>query len=283
VGCASQENQPTNQSPPPPLHVSQPPRTLACTHPQDGATYFFIPKAQFSSLSLAGGAAFVVPGPLPQPITAPIIAPNFALAVDNRTFYQILREYGSIDTAEPLLIVIIGNITLAPHPELPPGGFDVTRPVTLMGRVGSNTGIDFGGRVSGWLGVRVLWLGSAFGAGSRLAGRAHAAWQCSRPTLPHHTTRSTNPQQLNIIRLSGAGNLTFDSLALDNLFPGNEESVAGVKGLSTTLAYAIYGVRWRRDDVRLVVVRCVPAVPEQTQIEVGIAVLGVERGVENGF
>jgi len=44
--------------------------------------------------------------------------------------------------------------------------------------------------------------------------------------------------------------------------------VEGVKGLSVTLAYAVYAVRWRRDDVRLVVVRCVLAVPEQTQIEV---------------
>ena len=36
--------------------------------------------------------------------------------------------------------------------------------------------------------------------------------------------RTLKPQ-VNIFHLSGAGNMTFDSLALDNLFPGNEESI----------------------------------------------------------
>ncbi|KIZ06161.1 hypothetical protein MNEG_1794 [Monoraphidium neglectum] len=115
-------------------------------------------------------------------------------------------------------MVLTGNVTLAPHPALPRGGFNLTRPVVLLGQDGATTGIDFGGKI-------------------------------------------------NLIRLSGYGNLTFDSLALDNLFPGDEVSMEGVSGLSATMAYAVYAVKWHRDDRRMFVVRCTMAVPDQAQIE----------------
>ena len=42
-----------------------------------------------------------------------------------------------------------------------------------------------------------------------------------------------------------------------------------VQGLSATLAFAVYGVKWDCQDRRQFVVRCTLALPEQTQIEVG--------------
>jgi hypothetical protein len=196
--------------------------------PQDHTSYFFLPKAKFASLSLLGAGAFVVRGPLPKPLIAPFMGPNYALAVDNSTFHGIFREFASVDTTVPFLIVLMGNVTLAPHPELPAGGFNVTRPVMLMGRHGVNTGIDFGGKVGGF-GGRVCCRHCCCGCG----GRAVIMYIGSRPlsSRPHHLPppAAAPRPQVNTIYLSGSGNITFDTLALDNLFPGDEESMREVK------------------------------------------------------
>jgi hypothetical protein len=112
-----------------------------------------VPRAQLGALSVAASGAFVSPAPLAPPLPVPFAAGapgvNFALGVTNATFHRILREKGSIPTAAPFLISLLGNVTLAPHPGLPPGGFNVTRPVTIISQRGGVTGIDFGGRVRG--------------------------------------------------------------------------------------------------------------------------------------
>ncbi|KAI8472601.1 MAG: hypothetical protein J3K34DRAFT_457740 [Monoraphidium minutum] len=189
----------------------------------DGASYLVVPKAQIGALNVAASGALVAPEPLaPPPPGAPGAAPsgpNFVLGVTNATLHDILARLASIDTPDPLLLLITSNITLAPHPGLPHNGsLAVRRPVVLLGRDGITTSIDFGGKV-------------------------------------------------NVLRVSGRGNITFDSLALDNLFPGDEESMRGVRGLSATVAYSLFGVLWGREDLRVMVVRCTLAVPDQAQIE----------------
>ncbi|KIY92653.1 hypothetical protein MNEG_15310, partial [Monoraphidium neglectum] len=72
--------------------------------------------------------------------------------------------------------------------------------------------------------------------------------------------------KVNVIRLSGLGNLTLDSLALDNLFPGDEESMRGLKGMSY-YTFGMYPVIWPREDRRLYLVRCTMGVPTQAEIE----------------
>jgi hypothetical protein len=40
------------------------------------------------------------------------------------------------------------------------------------------------------------------------------------------------------------------------------------------MAYAVYAVKWHRDDRRMFVVRCTMAVPDQAQIEVSVQGFG---------
>jgi len=69
--------------------------------------------------------------------------------VNNDTFLPTLIKRASIDTPAPLLLFLTRNVTLAPHPALPPGGLNVRRPLYVLGaRVPVPTGIDFGGRVN---------------------------------------------------------------------------------------------------------------------------------------
>ena len=190
----------------------------------DFASYLVVPQAELTALSLLGAGAFVLPALPSPPVAAPFPSAspprgvNYALALDNGSFHRVLREHAGVDTSTPFFMIVIGNVTFAPHPDLPPGGVDVRRPVTIMGRQGLDTGIDFGGRV-------------------------------------------------NVIRLSGRGNLTFDLLALDNLGWGDEASVRPTRDLSGTLAYALWAAVWPREDRRLVFVRCSISVPDQAQVE----------------
>jgi hypothetical protein len=52
---------------------------------------------------------------------------------------------------------------------------------------------------------------------------------CPRSRRPSSLRRTRNRRQVNLLKLSGAGNVTLDSLALDNLVAGDEESMRGVK------------------------------------------------------
>jgi hypothetical protein len=114
-------------------------------------------------MSVAASGAFALPQPLAPPPPAPpparaagaaarqplLSGPNFVVGVTNATFHETLARLGSVATAAPLLLVLTGNVTVAPHPGLPRGGFNVTRPVVIMGRDGVTTGLDFGGKVGG--------------------------------------------------------------------------------------------------------------------------------------
>ena len=128
--------------------------------PKDGASYLVVPKAQLGPLSLATAGAFTARGALPSPAGSPGpgSGANYALGVDNTTFHALLSAHGAANTTVTLLLLLTGNVTLAPHPALPAGGFNITRPVVMMGVDGVTTGIDFGGKVGGWWGHDGFWL-----------------------------------------------------------------------------------------------------------------------------
>ncbi|KIY95398.1 hypothetical protein MNEG_12563, partial [Monoraphidium neglectum] len=131
-------------------------------------------------MTVAASGAFALPQPLAPPAPPPagaagaatrqplLFGPNFVVGVTNDTFHATLARLGSVATAAPLLLVLSGNVTVAPHPGLPRGGFNVTRPVVIMGRDGVTTGLDFGGKAS----ARDATAGAVSPPGRCAGGRA---------------------------------------------------------------------------------------------------------------
>jgi hypothetical protein len=117
---------------------------------QDNKTYLYIDTWQSEAATIRSSGLYLTSKTLvpdgPHDLTA--LGGNFLLEVDNDTFNPLLLKYGSVETEEPLLMHIVSNITWAPHPNLPPAGLDIRRPVYLVGMRGLTVGIDFGMEVN---------------------------------------------------------------------------------------------------------------------------------------